>query len=223
MARRQTKRERRELAKRERLAAQKRAVRQRKIRRLYSLGTILLAITVITFLIQKSGEGERKAAARLNSLATQAGCGTLQKPAIEGSSHVQEGVTVQYRTSPPTSGNHFGGGVSNTGVIATPVQSELQVHNLEHGHVGIQYKPTVSQAIQTALNGVAQKDNTYVFAAPNPIMQPTVAFNAWTRLITCDNPTDPAKLAAVATEFAKQFRNKGPEKNLPGTPNSPGA
>lgn len=223
MAKRQTKRERRELAKKERLVAQRQAARRRQLRRLYGLGIAVLALALIVFLVQKSGESERKATERLNSLATQAGCGKLQKPALEGSDHVEEGVTIQYKTSPPTSGDHFGGGVANTGVHVTPIKNELQVHNLEHGHVALQFKPAVPENVRTALEAIARDDDTYVIAAPNPTMTPAVAFTAWKRLLPCDNPTDAEKVAAVAKEFVKQFRDEGPESNAPGTPNSPGA
>ena len=92
----------------------------------------------------------------LNAAAKAAGC-KLTNPPIEGRNHEQKDFTAaDYKTNPPTSGNHFPDwyqdGVYPPG--GTPNLGKL-VHTLEHGRIDVQYKPgtpdhTVAQLEATA-------------------------------------------------------------------------
>lgn len=219
MANNQTKRERRDMAKKERMEAQKRAARQRTQRRLYTLVAFAVAIGLVVFLVQQSGKKGREDLQSLNTLAASVGCGDVQNPPSEGRDHIQATDVRTYKTSPATSGPHAE--PVDTGIHAAPVPEVNVIHNLEHGHVVLQYKEDVPAAVKKALEDLAKKDDTHVLVAPNPTMKPTIAFTAWTRLLACDQPAatyaDAGKIGDLAGDFIKQFKNKAPEQ-VAGTP-----
>lgn len=220
---RQTKRERRDMAKKARMEAQRRAARRRQLRRLYSVIGLALVIALVVVLVQLSGKSSREALTALNTAATAAGCEDSREFPNEGATHVERTATVNYKTSPPTSGSHFGGAVENTGVHDQPITDLISVHNLEHGHVLLQYKPDVPAEAKAALEEVAKDDPTYVLTAPNPTMTPTIAFTAWETMVQCTNEassyTDAENLKKAAKLFVARYKDKAPESNLPGTPN----
>jgi hypothetical protein len=219
-----TKKERKAEAKQRRLEELRRRARRQQMRRVYTIVGVAVVLGGIVAAILAGGASGRSAAKRLNTLAAAAGCDDLQSPKLEGNEHVAVGTTVPYGTDPPTSGNHYSSAnppaPTPTGIYSTPIRNEVEVHNLEHGHIGIQYVPAVSASIRTALEGVVRVgDNTrWVFMAPrDSITGAQVAFTAWGRLLKCPSPKDGPSVAAVAREFIKQFRDKGRE-NIPGTP-----
>lgn len=219
-----TKRERKDEAKQARLEAIRRQARRRRMRRIYSATTIVVAVALIVYVVYESGKGDRDSLKKLGTLAAEAGCTPLQKPPAEGNDHVADGA-ITYKTSPPTSGNHRGVWDS-TGVHTTPIVNELQVHNLEHGAVILQYKDTLPAPDIQALQAVARANDKWVISAPKPDMPANVqvAFSAWSRLIACDKPpSDPAKLSDLANAFVKQFRDKSPRESVAGTPIVEGA
>lgn len=212
--RRQTKRERKEEARRRRLEEIKRIQRRGRMRRIGSLVVVLAIGAGIFFVVSQSGRSAREARATLDKLAASAGCGNLEDPIIEGNEHIEPPATVQYKTVPPTSGNHYGS-PGPTGVHPSPIQNEIQVHNLEHGHVAIQYNG-IPQALQNKLAAVARTNDQWILMAPYPQMSHKVALTSWGRVLTCDSSND--KVADVAKEFVKQFRDKSPRESIPGQP-----
>jgi hypothetical protein len=75
---------------------------------------------------------------------------------IEGSTHVNEGETVIYATSPPASGNHWPV-PAPCGFYDEPIPDERIVHNMEHGNIVISYNlPMESDvsALRDALNDI---------------------------------------------------------------------
>ena len=58
----------------------------------------------------------------------------------EGANHIPTGERVTYRTEPPNSGPHYAQWAP-PGFYDRPLPDELLVHNLEHGHIIIHYRP----------------------------------------------------------------------------------
>ena len=112
---------------------------------------------------------------------------------------------VEYETAPPVSGRH----AINTapcGTHATQIQNETQVHSLEHGAVGIQFRPDLDpEGIRTIESVVADYENG-VFSGPYEGMDSPIVVSSWGRMMELDT-------ADVSTirEYADAFRNKGPE------------
>lgn len=148
-----------------------------------------------------------------------AGCGpVVQFP--EGSrKHIGEGARVQYLTQPPVTGDHesiWGA----TGTYAKEIPDEIQVHNLEHGHVLIQYVPgKLDAAVLDGLIALTRSSPQWILLAPRSadrfVPDAALAFSAWTVLRSCANPTIEAVDAAEA--FVKRYGKKAPER-IPGDP-----
>jgi len=160
----------------------------------------------------------------LNSAAKAAGCGSIQTFPNLGQQHVPKGTIVQYNSNPPTSGSHYqvipGVIPAPTGVHTAAIQNEIQVHNLEHGHIGIQYAPALPTSVLNALETFARNHDTYVFLAPRPDLPSGVqlAFTRWQNLVDCASPTDAGAVVSFAQKFYDAYHGLGPEGGIPGTP-----
>jgi hypothetical protein len=122
-------------------------------------------------------------------------------------SHVPEGTTVtDYTSDPPTSGRHWGS-VAPWGVHNEPVPNELQVHNLEHGGIVMQYNCDDCPEIQAELERIANSCPVKLLTAPRPGMQHTIAVTAWERMLTLDT-LDVDRIE----RFIDAYADRGPER-----------
>lgn len=151
-----------------------------------------------------------------------AGCSDAPELADAGQKHIAPPAKGTYNTDPPTSGDHYSQGAPNgpsfTGVHPEAMTNEIQVHNLEHGHVGIQYDPKkIGPDVKAALEEVTKAHAQFVFMAPRPTQKVALAFTAWRRLSTCETASDAATIKAFAESFYNSLHDKAPE-SVPGTP-----
>lgn len=112
-----------------------------------------------------------------------------------------------YITYPPTSGTHSPSW-DRCGIFLEPVPEEIQVHNLEHGFVVIQYNSDDSDFINE-LESVARDLPDwplYYMFAPYPDMESPIAMTAWNRLLLLDSVDEDAM-----REFADAYQARGPE------------
>ena len=216
-----TKKERRDASKAARFEAERKAKKDRRNR--FTLGGFIgvAIIGLIVAIVLASGP-TKISVVGLNKDASAAGCTNLITNADQGRSHIQSPKTFNYNSNPPTSGSHYaiaGVAPAPTGVHLQPIQDELQVHNLEHGHIGIQYN-NIPDAVRSALEQFTSAHDTYVFMAPRPQLPSGVqlSFTRWDQMINCASATDPAAIVKLATTFYKDFHGDGPEGALPGTP-----
>src|SRR5215208_515639 len=145
----------------------------------------------------------------LDQAAKTAGCTVKTFPA-EGRSHVSG--RVEYKTNPPTSGNHFEVPAADGAYKVAP-ELEPLVHSLEHGRVIFWYQPKASPQLQGQLKALFDEDPYHTILAPNGRDMPAqVAASSWTRSITCervnDNTWDALRL------FRDRYRDQAPE-NVP--------
>lgn len=115
-----------------------------------------------------------------------------------------------YNSSPPTSGPHWPVW-AEWGVYDEPLPDELQVHNLEHGGVMLQYRCDCPEAI-AILERFADPATGYpvlLIAAPYPAMEPDIALTAWGRIqeLTAADVTPDAVRA-----FVDAHVDAGPEQ-----------
>lgn len=131
-----------------------------------------------------------------------------------GNSHVEIGTVVEdYNTTPPTSGNHYPTW-SEWGMFTTPIRNEIQVHNLEHGGVMIQYNPNISDEVLSQLVEVVRELGSIhrkLALAPYPNLDKEIALTAWTRIDKFDG-FDAERIRAFVNEYASQM---GPEATIP--------
>ncbi len=126
---------------------------------------------------------------------------------IVGRDHISQGASGSgYNSNPPSSGPHWGAAAKN-GVYETPLADEQLIHNLEHGHVWIAYRPDVSDDVKNKLGEIVVKDDWKVVLAPRDKNDLAIALVAWGRVLEMDEP-DYGKIE----DFIKVYRNRGPEK-----------
>ena len=148
----------------------------------------------------------------LKAAAKAAGC-TLSNPPIEGSTHeTKEFKPSDYKTNPPTSGNHnpdwYQDGIYNPG--DTPKLGML-VHTLEHGRIDVQYKEGTSEEDVAKLEAfLGETDGYHMLLFQNTTgMDAAVAATAWGHSITCTK-IDDTTWDALRT-FRTTYIDKGPE------------
>jgi len=114
-----------------------------------------------------------------------------------------------YKTDPPTSGNHDQTPIADGAYLTAP-QARNFVHTLEHGRIEIQYTPSLPDAEQLVLKGVFDEDFLHMLLFPNPDMKPDVAVAAWRNAMTCKR-FRPEVLDAIRL-FRDTYRDQGPEQ-----------
>jgi hypothetical protein len=145
--------------------------------------------------------------------AKAAGC-VLQHPPIEGRTHVTRKLTEKdYKTNPPTSGNHnpvyYPDGIYNPGDVPN---LGMLVHPLEHGRVELQYKPGTPKPVVTQLEALYQESSQgyHMLLFQNTTGMPyQVAATAWGQLLGC--PQMNAKVFDAVRTFRERYLDKGPE------------
>ena len=152
--------------------------------------------------------------------AQQAGCELKLNLPDEGATHVPNSTPVEYKTVPPTSGNHNPVPIDD-GAYLTPITSDLdkptnirnEVHAMEHGRIEIHYNPNLPEEQQLALKGVFDDDPDGMLLYPDPDMPYAVAVTAWTNEVVCSN-YDPLVLDVIRN-FRDTYRGNGPEQAIP--------
>jgi Protein of unknown function (DUF3105) len=153
----------------------------------------------------------------MKAAAAAAGC-KLANPAIEGAQHEDRVFTESdYKTNPPTSGNHSPPPAADDGVYeatSTPPLGGL-VHSLEHGRIDVQYKAGTPAETVSQLEALLAEQNEgyHMLLFENTTkMDAQVAATAWGHSLTC--PTMNDKVFDAIRTFRAQYIDKGPE-NVP--------
>jgi Protein of unknown function (DUF3105) len=154
----------------------------------------------------------------LENAAADAGCTLRLNLPDEGNTHLEPGTPPpNYKTNPPTSGDHVGGFFYQAdGAYAEAPELIEFVHSLEHGRIEIQYAPDLPEADQLALKGIFDESPSGMLFFPNPDMPYEVAATAWTQLIGCKRYQGAKTLDAIR-DFRDAYRGRGPEA-VPFTP-----
>jgi hypothetical protein len=135
----------------------------------------------------------------------------IQTFPIQGAQHIQRGEShPPYNSVPPTSGWHYGDAVAPPGVSSQPILDEVQVHNLEHGEIMVQYHcdpacPDVVSKLEAIVRSYPKK----VILAPYPALSQTghrIALTSWGRLAYLDDVDEP-----FIRNYIARFKDKGPE------------
>lgn len=134
----------------------------------------------------------------------------VQSFANQGQQHLQPGQDyTAYNSTPPTSGPHAPT-PAPCGVSSQPIPNTVQVHDLEHGVVIVQYRPGLAPSQVQALQALGRSYSSHVLVAPYPGLPTAVAATAWTKLMRLDR-ADTGKLR----RFIDLFRQRGPEVGVP--------
>lgn len=169
----------------------------------------------------------------LDQAAKEAGCKVELKLKDEGANHLsQNAPTPNYKTNPPTSGNHVEPPFQQAdGAYSEEPKSLNIVHSLEHGRMAIQYSPDLPEKAQLELIGLYDTMYGATLLYPNDKMPYEVSATTWTNLIGCKEYKGQATLDAIRAfgretwgkyggEPVEAFTFTGP---TPGRPDEPGS
>ncbi len=129
----------------------------------------------------------------------------------QGQEHVDPATApgFEYNSKPATSGPHAPQPVP-CGIYRQAVPDLLQVHNLEHGAVVINYSPDLGEGARSTLEEFARSTATHILVAPRQDLDSPIVLTAWTRKLSLDE-VDVASIEA----FYDRFARRGPERGIP--------
>ena len=195
----------------ERKAAEKKRAQRRRTLVTSGLAVGMAVLVIALIVSQRGGLGggpKRTSDIGGPETAEAAGCTEDTDHEIEGSTHVDTGTQVDYKTDPPTSGNHWPPGEqADPGFYETPVDEERLVHNLEHGQIVLWYKTSASAGDKEKFEQIAGQDSADIMVVPYDFDGPGVyALTAWGFSQSCDIPSQ-----TVINDFREAHQGKGPE------------
>jgi hypothetical protein len=187
---------------RHRLSATERAaIKHRKRTR------VLVATVVAVFVAGAVGGLVAQRNVSKNALRRSMNVQTL---ADQGRTHLSAGGKFsKYNSTPPTSGPHDPN-PAPCGISSQAIPNEVQVHDLEHGVIMLQYRPGLDRGQVKTLEDLGRSYSSHVIVAPYPGLNTPVAATAWTKLMALDR-VDTRKLRA----FIDLYRQRGPEIGIP--------
>lgn len=128
----------------------------------------------------------------------------------QGRDHLAEGEAAPtYNSNPPTSGDHAPS-AAQCGIYTQQVPDVLQVHNLEHGTVVVQYSPDLPIEQIEALQSFARSKPSHIILAPRASMGSPLVLTSWTRMLQLDD----VDLDTVDLYY-DEFVFSGPEVGVP--------
>ena len=110
-----------------------------------------------------------------------------------------------YNSNPPTSGWHYDA-ANQSGIYDKSFKDEQLVHNLEHGHVWIAYKPNLSADQIEKLANLAKNYGSKIIMTSREANDVPIAFVAWEYLLKMQTLDE-----SQAKAFINSYRGKGPE------------
>lgn len=132
----------------------------------------------------------------------------LDPPGGDDTAHVETLAEIDnVTTDPPTSGKHFGEW-AEARIYSDPVHDGNQIHNLEHGHVVIQYRDIPDEQIG-AIKAVVEADPRMVLMAPRPTMPWVLALTSWGKIQVCK--VSPPDAGGMVRAFVTGNRDNAPE------------
>jgi hypothetical protein len=154
--------------------------------------------------------GTKPATAKVTNLqkaAQKAGCDLRLNLPEEGHEHIPPtAATPEYKTNPPTSGNHVEPPYQQADGAYKEMPLELDiVHSLEHGRMEIQYSPDLSESAQLELIGLYDTMYGATLLFPNENMPYEVAATTWHNLIGCNEYKGGITLDAIRAFGAKTW------------------
>ena len=141
----------------------------------------------------------------LKEAAKKAGCELRLHLQEEGHEHIPPTApTPEYKTNPPTSGNHVEPPYQQADGAYSEMPQEIDiVHSLEHGRLEIQYCPDLPRSAQLELMGLYETMYGATLLFPNENMPYEVAATTWTNLLGCNEYKGAITLDAIR-DFGKQ-------------------
>ena len=127
--------------------------------------------------------------------------------AAQSRDHIAVGAShSEYNSNPPTSGWHYAV-PAQSGIYDTVFPDEQLLHNLEHGHIWIAYRPDLPKDQIEALADIAKSYSSKIIMVPRPNNPAPIALAAWEYLLKLDSFNE-----QQVKDFINAYRGKGPEQ-----------
>ncbi|OGN05746.1 MAG: hypothetical protein A2831_03710 [Candidatus Yanofskybacteria bacterium RIFCSPHIGHO2_01_FULL_44_17] len=128
--------------------------------------------------------------------------------------HIDVGAAhPAYNSNPPSGGWHYNV-PAQTGIYDKELPDEQIIHNLEHGHIWLAYKPDLAPEQIEKLAEIAKDYGSRIIMTPRATNDSPIAIIAWEhvyKIDAVDETTEPQIKAFIAA-----YRNiAGPERNIP--------
>ena len=121
--------------------------------------------------------------------------------------HIANGAPhPAYNSNPPTGGWHYAA-AAQTGIYDQVIPDETLVHNLEHGHIWIAYRPDLPADQVESLAKVTKSYSSKIIMAPRPDNPKPISLVAWEYLLHLDGFNEEQVKGFIAAH-----RGKGPEQ-----------
>lgn len=201
-----TKKERRELKRREKEAVRMQAARKSSMRKILAYGSVAVIAAGLILGLVALGRGGKKKGLPGRFVAEQSRV------------HIEPDARHDpYSSNPPTSGPHYPS-TTKAGVYSEQAADEIMVHNMEHGHVIVWYKcgdqkpfnqecGNEREALRTLVED--EFDSWKVALMPRVELETRYALTAWERIDTFDD----FDIERVR-RFVKAYRDRGPERTM---------
>ena len=112
---------------------------------------------------------------------------------------------IMYNSNPPTSGPHYST-PAQSGIYDTEFPDRELIHNIEHGHIWISYRPDLPKDEIEQLAVIAKSYGTKIIMAPRAKNDSPIAIVAWQHLLKLST-VDEAQIRA----FMNALQGHGPE------------
>jgi hypothetical protein len=191
-----------------RLADKRRREAARRASRRSNLVTVAVGVVVALVVAAFIYQDRRAEEAPVGVSSAAANCSPVETHPEEGQDHVPDGTSVDYATTPPTSGNHYQD-PADPGFFASPVPEETLVHNLEHGQIVIWYRPDAPESTLDDLGGIVDQQPVATLAVPYDAVEDPYTFTltAWGASMSCEAVSQDA-----IDRFRARFQGRGPEQ-----------
>jgi len=163
--------------------------RKQKTNKLYVAASVIIAVLVIGGFAVGGINFQRPPDTGSSSGEYVEGVGVQQALMSTGPSglnvHIDNDQTVEYSTSPATSGDHWATPIS-CGFYEDGLSDERIVHNLEHGNIVVSYNLATDgevDQLRDALEGIGKNAIWGVTRSYDKIPSGTVALAAWGVLV----------------------------------------
>ena len=110
-----------------------------------------------------------------------------------------------YNSNPPTGGWHYAN-PAQSGIYDKAFADEQLIHNLEHGHIWIAYRPDLPADQIEKLADIAKSYSSKIVMAPRPNNPTAISIVAWEYVLNLDSYDEQA-----IKDFVRDHRGKGPE------------
>ncbi len=179
-----------------RAQAKKSAMARKRRKRLLVWFGVAAGLIVIAMLVLRNPLPEELAA--------------VESFAPTGRAHLAEGeAPPDYSSSPATSGDHSASS-ADCGIYTSEIPDQIQVHNLEHGTVVIQYRPELDPGDIEALREYARTKPSHILVAPRSDLDDPVVVTSWTRMLRLES----VDLDTIDLYY-ERFAVTGPEVGVP--------